>query len=267
MTQIGCNGLAACPTTGLKHTFSYFDDIATAGSGFDTAARWETGTNPTLPVARLVTSPKKLSGLGASVTNAGDGRIYVGFNPASPSKTGSVGGSFAMNGATNQSVIECMDLNGDSLPDKVYRQGVKLHRRQRCHQIPAQHEHPVGVAHRRPDVGATHTLSGFSEMPVQRSIGIQGGIEAYFGVYGVFNVGGQWSWVDSYFTDANGDGLPDLVRGTEVLFNHLVCGTGSGVENCLPTVQRVRRADPGPALAADRARQRSRLRGHGRPPP
>ena len=30
VTQIGCNGLSACPATGLKHTFAYFDDVAAA---------------------------------------------------------------------------------------------------------------------------------------------------------------------------------------------------------------------------------------------
>ena len=236
VSQIGCNGLATCPATGLKHTFSYFDDIAAAGSGFDTPATWDTGTNPSPAGGTAGYITEKLSGLGASVTNAGDGRIYVGFNPASPSKTGSVGGSFAMNGATNESVIEFMDLNGDSLPDKVYRNGVSFTGGNGAIQYQLNTSTPSAARTAALTFGATHTLGGFSEMPVQRSIGIQGGVEAYFGVYGVFNVGGQWSWVDSYFTDANGDGLPDLVRGTEVLFNHLVCAPGaSGVEACQPT--------------------------------
>lgn len=240
VTQIGCNGLASCPTTGLKHTFDYWDDVATAGSGFGAPATWKTGTQPSSPGGTPGYITEKLSALGASQTNAGDGRIYVGFNPASPSKTGSAGGSFAMNGATNESIIEFMDLNGDGLPDKVYRKTTNLTAEPGSGETMIQYQLNTSTPSTAPTAAVTfgtmHGLEGFSRLPVQRSIGIQGGIEAYFGVYGVFNVGGSWSWVDSYFTDANGDGLPDLVSGTDVLFNHLVCDpNATGVEACLPT--------------------------------
>ena len=213
------------PTTGLKHTFAYFDDVATAGSGFDTAAKWDTGANPSSGGTAAYIN-QKLSGLGSSMTDAGDGKIYVGFNLADPEKTGSVGGSFAMNGTTNRSVIEFIDLNGDALPDKVYREVISG--TGPSGEIRYQLNTSRPTTSRTADLtfGPMHTLAGFSDLPVQRTIGIQGGIEAYFGVYGVFNVGGQWSWVDSYFTDANGDGLVDLVSGTQVLFNHLVCAAG-----------------------------------------
>ncbi|GAB3051208.1 hypothetical protein GCM10027053_08200 [Intrasporangium mesophilum] len=239
ITQIGCHGLAACPTTGLDHTFDYYDDIATAKSGFDTEARWETGANPTSPGGTPDYITNNLSGLGSSATNAGDGHIYIGFNPAAPNKTGSAGGSFSMNGSTGESVIEFMDLNGDGLPDKVYRKTTNLT------QEPGTDEKMIryqlntttpGTARRATvTFGEMHELDGFQRLPIQRSIGIAGGPEAYFGVYGVFNIGGSWSWVDSYFTDANGDGLPDLVKGNSVLFNHLECTPGkTGVEACLP---------------------------------
>ena len=234
--QIGCNGLTACPATGLKHTFSYFDDIATAKSGFDKEARWQTGDGPLPQDGTTAYVDSKLSGLGASMTQAGDGKIYVGFNLADPEKTGSVGGSFAMNGTTTDSVIEFIDLNGDSLPDKVYRDVIKPTGPKGT--IEYQLNTSLPTASRTADLtfGPTHTLQGVSGLPVQRSIGIQGGPEAYFGVFAVFNVGGQWSWSDSYFTDANGDGLVDFVDGTKVLFNHLVCDpTKAGVEACVPT--------------------------------
>ena len=236
VTQIGCNGLAACPATGLNHTFTYYDDIATAGSGFDKTATWKTGLNPTSPggTADYITSKK--SPLGASQTEAGDGRIYVGFNPATPSKTGSVGGSFAMNGSTNESVIEFIDLNGDSLPDKVYREVVGTFGPSGPVQYQLNTSKPSDTSDTEVQFGPMHKIDDITSLPVQSSIGIQGGIEAYFGVYGVFNIGGQWSWVDSYFTDANGDGLTDLVMGTKVYFNRLVCAAGvPTAATCLPT--------------------------------
>jgi hypothetical protein len=41
-----------------------------------------------------------------------------------------------------------------------------------------------------------------------------------------FGLGAEVSWGDAYFTDANGDGLPDYVSGGTVWFNHL---DGNGV--------------------------------------
>src|SRR6478672_13543118 len=35
VTQIGCNGLFACPATGPKHTFAYFDDVGHHDDGLD----------------------------------------------------------------------------------------------------------------------------------------------------------------------------------------------------------------------------------------
>jgi hypothetical protein len=74
-------------------------------------------------------------------------------------------------------------------------------------------------------------------LPVSREFGITGGVEAYFGVVGVFNVGGSWDFAQSYFNDVNNDGLPDFVLGTEVYFNHLECGVNglADKELCVPT--------------------------------
>ncbi|KRF45782.1 hypothetical protein ASH01_08270 [Terrabacter sp. Soil811] len=85
--QICCNGLFACPATGPKHTFAYVDDVATAGSGFDTAAKWDTGANPSSGGTAAYTN-QELSGLGSSMTDAGDGKIYVGFNIADRGDSG-----------------------------------------------------------------------------------------------------------------------------------------------------------------------------------
>src|SRR5262249_11758925 len=44
---------------------------------------------------------------------------------------------------------------------------------------------------------------------------------AFPGVSVAFGLGGEVSWGDAYFADANGDGLPDYVSGGKVFFNHL----------------------------------------------
>ena len=49
-----------------------------------------------------------------------DGGAYIGFNPFIPNKIGSFGGSFNVTGGRTDEVSTLLDLNGDSLPDKVF---------------------------------------------------------------------------------------------------------------------------------------------------
>lgn len=232
VSQIGCAGLATCPTTGgVRHDFTYFDEVE-AGKGFEeNVAVWDTQTAPSgVPV-----DSQKASPLGASLTTAADGHVYVGFNPVSPSKTGSAGGSFAMNGSTNRSIVEFLDINGDGLPDKVYRASAGSSDGTIKFQLNTSR--PGDALNKQVTFSDAIDVKDLTIMPKEWSIGVQGGVEAYFGVYGVFNVSGSWSFVDSYFTDVNADGLPDMVDGTKVLFNHLDCGGANNDDptQCKPT--------------------------------
>ena len=224
VTQVGCAGGGAqdCDTsTGAKHTFGYFDDVAAAGGGFGAAVAWN-GVSDDLDSGHQV---NRASALGMAETNGGDGHIYLGFNPGAPSKTGSFGGSLTLNGGDTESLVEFIDINGDALPDKVFRSGGALKYRLNTSRPTDSATDAVTFA-----TGPEwpRTISGLDKLPLESAFGIAGGIEAYFGVFGVFNVGGSWSFANGYFTDANSDGLPDFVRGGSVLFNHLDCSANSG---------------------------------------
>jgi hypothetical protein len=52
-------------------------------------------------------------------TNAGDGR-NLGFNPTAPHKDRLVRWSITLNGGDAKSLVEFIDINGDTLPDKVF---------------------------------------------------------------------------------------------------------------------------------------------------
>jgi RHS repeat-associated protein len=246
VTQVGCAGgkpddCSSDPKDASAHEFSYFDDIAQQGTGFK-RAEWNT-VSDNLDNGRVV---NRASALGMSVTNGGDGQIYVGFNPDEPDKQGSFGGSVSLEGATTESVLEFMDINGDGLPDKVFRDTPDLvdpgntgniKYRLNTSTPGADLSDPVtfsSTAHLIGDPG-----DDVNRLPLSHSFGISGGIEAYFGIIGVFNVGGSWDFADSYFNDVNNDGLPDFVKGTQVLFNHLDCSSNGGsladAEKCIPT--------------------------------
>ncbi len=70
------------------------------------------------------------SALGTSWRAGADGGAYIGFNPVMPSKVGSFGGSFNIAGGQSNDVSTLLDLNGDSLPDKVFVDGSSVMYRQ-----------------------------------------------------------------------------------------------------------------------------------------
>lgn len=220
--QTGCaTGDTCTPTTRATHTFTYHDDVQ--GKGFADAATWDTRDDD-LDRGRL---EGKAGALGMSETNAGDGHVYLGFNPTMPTKLGSFGGSLTFDGAETKSLSEFMDINGDGLPDKVFREGTKIKYRLNT----SKPGDPLDA--RITFEESAREISGLDTLPGEAQFGLAGGIEAFFGIAAMFNAGGSWNWSKGYFSDVNGDGLPDWVNNTTVLFNHLRCD--GEPEVCRPT--------------------------------
>lgn len=231
VTQVGCpNGTdckSADTTSGIQratHTFDYYDDRGAAKDGFTKDVTWTTGQND------LQGLEGRASALGMQTGFNGDGHVYVGFNAVDPSKTGSFGGSISFDAGGTSSQVEMLDINGDSLPDKVFRKdGVIKYR--------------LNTSQPGDDLLKEQTFSDTKDfvkdgappdLPKETSFGITGGVEVYFGVIAMFNAGGNWSWSDGYFTDVNADGLPDFARGSDVWFNHLGCPKPPLVGQCEP---------------------------------
>jgi len=235
VTQHGCATGPSCdPDTRATHAFDYYDDVE-PGQGFADPVTWETG-NDDLDVLE-----GHEGALGMSRSLGGDGHIYVGFNPFSPTKTGSVGGSLTFDGAATESVAEFLDINGDNLPDKVYADsagdapGGVVAREVRYRLNTSTPGQPADQPVTFSEPG---TVVGLDDVPVERQFGVTGGVEAYFGVFAMFNVGGSWNWSEGYFTDANADGLPDFAKGNHVWFNHLECSDPANQSTCVPHFSR-----------------------------
>lgn len=116
----------------------------------------------------------------------------------------SVGGSVSYSKNTQESKISFIDINGDGLPDKVVSNG--------------------SGRYYRPNTGSGFgspvTILDLSELSKSKSRTVGGGIDASFGPIAS---GKSWSKTktetDNYFSDFNGDGLPDVVAGGRVKFN------------------------------------------------
>ena len=83
VTQTGCATNAECDaSTSATHRFDYFDEIGEQG-GFAEQVDWSTGDD-----SYSVASEGYESAVGMSSSEGGSGRVYLGFNPAVPSKMG-----------------------------------------------------------------------------------------------------------------------------------------------------------------------------------
>jgi RHS repeat-associated protein len=197
------------------HTLMYHNDLGTPNAnvaGFATPADW-TSTDDVASQLYL-DEDADVSTLGGSETNAGSGNIYIGFNPVVPSKVGSFGGGFELSGGDTTAIAEWIDLNGDSLPDKVFTSSSGVSFRLNT-------SGPSGSGFATGPPGTATDLPGLSK---NSNFAFQISAEAYPIVALGVGTGLSFSWSSSYFSDVNADGLVDFVSGGQVHFNRLVNG-------------------------------------------
>ncbi|HSB85974.1 MAG TPA: SpvB/TcaC N-terminal domain-containing protein, partial [Ilumatobacteraceae bacterium] len=220
VSQVGSDG-----ATSATHEFTYYDRVSTADGydGFETTHNWNTGSD--LPDRELLSSDVAIGALGSSESNSGEGHAYIGFNPIVPEKVGSFGGSLQIGGGATEAIAEWLDINGDGLPDKIYRDsdgiGGDLNDVNRNGPIRYRLNTSGPNGTTTPTFGDEKTVTGISRLSTEGNFGLEGAFEAFPGISIAFGLGIEVSWGDAYFTDANGDGLPDYVSGGTVWFNHL----------------------------------------------
>ena len=209
-----------------SHKFEYYDDV-NAGGGYTPFTKSENwtpqldGINASFINPIESNDPKKdfndkasaLSGTKSKDWGAG---LSITIAPGLQNpfcKTLSVGGNFGYSESQSEGLLTMIDINGDGLVDKVF---VK--------------DNQISY---RPNLGKSgefdsrsHLIQGINTLYKEKSRTTNAGLEANAGCSAITAfVGKSWSWTTSttlaYFTDVNGDQLPDLVKNGEVYFNHI----------------------------------------------
>ncbi|MEJ2600769.1 MAG: SpvB/TcaC N-terminal domain-containing protein, partial [Anaerolineales bacterium] len=197
-----------------RHTFQYYNDVGYDGAstyqGFDSPAPWNTqddGVGNGIDLGAFGSG--NASAMGGVQSTGGDGRVYLGFNPFDPEKEGSFGAGLDFAGEDDNSLLEMVDINGDNLPDKVFKDISGFSYRLNT-------SGPNGTT----TFGDKKPILGINNLSRESNFTFGVGPEAYFGIEVMYNHAWTWSWGKTYFIDVNTDGMVDLVDNGTVYFNH-----------------------------------------------
>ena len=224
--------------TGAKfneHVFEYYDDVK-AAEGYmpfnNNTEKWNTGADNVTGNGVITKTDKvvgdvlfndKISALGGGVSTSQGFSLYVGLGPVDGQATtaNTVGASFSFAPSQSKGLLALVDINGDGLIDKVFKEGDRIYY--------------------RPNLGGNTfgdrlEVHGISAISFVKSESISFGASARLGTGKlIFTEGGSSQTTktnnSAYFQDVNNDGLVDLVRDGVVYFNHIVNLNG----NAIPT--------------------------------
>jgi RHS repeat-associated protein len=196
------------------HEFGYYDDIRDSAGNYNafSPAQWSVPGNDLSSGALNLTPGQagNASALNANSSTEFGGHLYVGVGSVS-GKSGSVGVKVGFSHNDDNGVLALVDVDGDMLPDKVFRDG--------------------GSVYYRRNLSGPHGQLRFSDQVYPLNLpGIQGensnsltvGVEGYLGaVAAQLDYVNTFATTNQYFADVNGDGISDLVTGSSVLFGRV----------------------------------------------
>ncbi len=202
-----------------SNTMEYYDEVGNGALIDNSPVTWDGVSNSIFsPLLDIATSG--FLGLIPDGTALGAGTssgfslglrvgVGLGWNPTSVAFT--LGGSYNYSQSKEKTQISFLDVNGDGLPDKIYKSSAGS----------LKYLPNLGINESGQGVfGSPKSVSGLDQLSETKSRTNGLGFDANAAIIGV---GASWSRTrtatDDYFIDFNGDGLPDMVTGGTVKFN------------------------------------------------
>ncbi|WP_431216254.1 SpvB/TcaC N-terminal domain-containing protein [Puia sp. P3] len=202
-----------------RHTFDYYNDIASGGTLVPWQQRipWTTGSDNVhggmlTHLSGFTDEASAISGTSHTDISAGVG-VGVGFDANVMSKENSVSGSFGYSQSTSKGMLAMIDMNGDGLPDKLFLDAGSNTLYYRPNQSGATD---------KTGFGDKIAISGINVFQKDKTVGYTVGLEADapgpFGIMAAGNTGWSTTTTTIYFTEANGDQLDRYRQGRTGLF-------------------------------------------------
>jgi RHS repeat-associated protein len=195
------------------HKLTYYDEARNGNGtyhGFAASQDWGVGSDG-VKVGLL--GYGNASALGGTEGNSIGGHLYLGVGtPGSLcSKVNTGGAKIGYNESSSESVLTMADMDGDGLPDKVFKGDDGFYYRKN-----------LSGPHGSNIFGDRVPLAGLTAISKERTTSLTFGVEEYFfGTSSLIDTNKATTKADTYFADVNGDGLLDLVSGGHVLFGYL----------------------------------------------
>lgn len=197
------------------HTLEYYNNVGNGNLLSSNTINYqseEIGVGTDFGLDREGFSPKSSALSGTSSWGAGAG-LFVGpgfgFNVGS--RNGTVGGSYSYNHSESDGKTMLMDINGDGLPDKLYKSGSTVYYKA---QLPTGDDG-------EPRFAGGEEVVGIDKFLKEKSNSHSLGFHLFLGASLTTNGTYSKSKTTVYFSDVNGDGLPDVVDNGTVYFNRL----------------------------------------------
>jgi RHS repeat-associated protein len=194
------------------HSFTYYDDIRDQAGHYDA---FDAATGWTIEDDGLGANVRdgEAGALSASTSTGKGGHLYVGVGPPSQggqSKKDTVGVKVGSNSGSSDGLLALADVDGDNLPDKVFRTSNGVFYRPNL-------SGPGG----QPEFGDPLRLGDLPGISAEKTRSRTVGVESYFGVAAQLDHVSTTTTSDRYFSDVNGDGITDLVNNGRVKFGYL----------------------------------------------
>ncbi|SFM90299.1 RHS repeat-associated core domain-containing protein [Chitinophaga sp. YR627] len=197
------------------HGFDYYNDIATAaGQVLWTPEENWSPANDNLKgdISKVLSGfTDEATALGSTTSSSSGNRMAVtlGIYNGEQDKSLTVGGNFTSGNGRTEGLLALVDINGDALPDKVFKKGGQLFYRPN-----------MGFAsHSFGDIRPIHGVGNFNAGK-SRTTGRGVEVNATYVFFGSTS-SSTTSTTSEYFSDFNGDGLVDIAVNGTVYFNRL----------------------------------------------
>ena len=199
-----------------RHSFEYYDDFGDADKPFQNSMVWEVDNDIQgdlvfeLPALGIVENLSLLSG--STSENSGFGAaVTVGLLGNLASKIGTIGGSFSISKSESNGKVSLVDIDGDGLPDKIYRDASGLKFRKNLFRTQGE------------SFGIDNLIDPSLEFSLTNTKSRTFGLEAHPAntLMAGYNNTKSKSDTRSFLTDFNGDGLIDIAGNGKVYFNKI----------------------------------------------